>query len=193
MVGQLVTSPHILLCEREREREKSIIVLEVLSELKKRNLFYFILLLCTSTTDVHVLPLDNTEKFDMKGQCSFRHQRLHLAPEWGGRHSSKPVALRRMVASPDLCLLPLSGTATGPQVAVKTPRITSAMGPQVRLSKGVKGMAGCLGSSRGVAYQKDWGVWEFGHGGTKRVDPLWWDRRRMRAEPSWGIRSAVAV
>ena len=75
--------------------------------------------------------------------------------------------IRRMVASPDLCLLPLRDTATGPPVAVKTPRITSAMGPWVRLSKGVKGMAGCLSSSRGVTYQKDWGVWEFGQGGTK--------------------------
>ena len=129
----------------------------------------------------------------MKGRCSFGHLWLHLAPEWGRRHGSKPVALRRMVASPDLCLLPLRDTATGPPVAVKTPRITSAKGPQVHLSKGVKGMAGCLGSSRGVTYQKDWGVWEFGQGGTKRVDPLWWDWWRMRAELSWGIQSAVAV
>ena len=60
-----------------------------------------------------------------------------------------------MVASPDLCLLPLRDTATGPPVAVKTPRITSAMGPRVRLSKGVKGMVGCLGSRRGVAYHKE--------------------------------------
>ena len=91
-----------------------------------------------------------------------------------------------MVASLDLCLLPLRDTATGPPVAVKTPRITSAMGLRVRLSKGVKGISGCLGNRRGVAYQKDWGVWEFGQGGTKRVDPSQWDWWRTRAEPSWG-------
>ena len=48
----------------------------------------------------------------------------------GGRHGSKPVTLRRMVASLDLCLLLLRDTATGGPVAVKT-RITSAMGLQV--------------------------------------------------------------
>ena len=78
------------------------------------------------------------------------HPRSHLAPRWGGRRGSKTVAPKRMVASPELCLLPLRDTATGPPVAVETPHITSAMGPRVRLSKRVKGHGGVSEHQRGV-------------------------------------------
>ena len=65
-----------------------------------------------------------------------------------------------MVASLELCLLPLRDTATGPPVAVKTPHITSVMGPWVHLSEGVKGHGGVSKCQKRGQYQKDWSVWK---------------------------------
>ena len=60
-----------------------------------------------------------------------------------------------MVASPELCLLLLRDTATGPPVAVKTPRITSVIGPRVHLSEVGEGHGGVSKCWKRGAYQKD--------------------------------------
>ena len=75
-----------------------------------------------------------------------------------------------MVASLDLCLLLLRDTATGPPVAVETPCITNAMGPQVCLSKRVKGHGGVSEYQKGGHIRRT-GVYRIGQGGTRGPTP----------------------